>query len=125
MLYAVICYNSESVVGAWSKEKDDAVMAHHQGVMAKFAAKGKLGPVARLMPTTTATTVRPGREMMVLDGPFAETKEQMLGFYLFDCETLDEVIAAARELAHDTGCMEIRPVMYFHPGAMNAAAGEK
>ncbi|HEY0940434.1 MAG TPA: YciI family protein [Steroidobacter sp.] len=125
MLYAVICYNSESVVGAWSKEKDDAVMAHHQGVMAKFAAKGKLGPVARLMPTTTSTTVRPGREMMVLDGPFAETKEQLLGFYLFDCETLDEVIAAARELAHEPGCVEIRPVMYFHPGAMNAAAGEK
>ncbi len=92
MLYAVICYNSEAVVGAWSKEKDDAVMAHHQGVLAKFAAKGKLGPVARLMPTTTATTVRTGREMMVLDGPFAETKEQMLGFYLFDCDTLDEVI---------------------------------
>lgn len=116
MLYAVICYNSESVVGAWSKEKDDAVMEHHKDVLAKFAAKGKLGPVARLMPTTTATTVRTGREMMVLDGPFAETKEQMLGFYLFDCETLDEVIAAARELVSEPGAMEIRPVMYFNPG---------
>jgi hypothetical protein len=116
MLYAVICYNSEAVVGAWSKEKDDAVMAHHQGVMAKFAANGRLGPVARLMPTTTATTVRTGREMLVLDGPFAETKEQLLGFYLFDCETLDEVIAAARELGSESGAMEIRPVQYFHPG---------
>ena len=116
MLYAVICYNSEAVVGAWSKEKDDAVMDHHKGVLAKFAARGKLGPVARLMPTTTATTVRTGREMMVLDGPFAETKEQMLGFYLFDCESLDEVIAAARELVSDHGAMEIRPVAYFNPG---------
>ena len=116
MLYAVICYNSEAVVGAWSKEKDDMVMEHHKGVLARFAAKGKLGPVARLMPTTTATTVRTGREMMVLDGPFAETKEQMLGFYLFDCETLDEVIAAARELVSEPGAMEIRPVMYFNPG---------
>lgn len=116
MLYAVICYNSEAVVGAWSKEKDDMVMEHHKGVLAKFAAKGKLGPVARLMPTTTATTVRTGRETLVLDGPFAETKEQMLGFYLFDCETLDEVIAAARELVSDPGAMEIRPVMYFNPG---------
>jgi hypothetical protein len=123
MLYAVICYNSESVVGAWSKEKDDAVMEHHQGVMARFAASGKLGPVARLMPTTTATTVRTGREMLVLDGPFAETKEQMLGFYLFDCETLDEVIAAARELVSEPGCMEIRPVQYFHPGVMNTGTG--
>ncbi|MBL8271341.1 YciI family protein [Steroidobacter sp.] len=124
MLYAVICYNSESVVGAWSKEKDDAVMEHHQGVMAKFAAQGKLGPVARLMPTTTATTVRTGREMVVLDGPFAETKEQMLGFYLFDCDTLDEVIAAARELVSEPGCMEIRPVRFFHPG-VPAVASQK
>jgi hypothetical protein len=116
MLYAVICYNSEAVVGAWSKEKDDAVMEHHKEVLAKFAAKGRLGPVARLMPTTTATTVRTGRETLVLDGPFAETKEQMLGFYLFDCETLDDVIAAARELVSDPGAMEIRPVQYFHPG---------
>lgn len=116
MLYAVICYNSEAVVGAWSKEKDDAVMAHHHGVLAKFAAKGQLGPVARLMPTTTATTVRTGREMMVLDGPFAETKEQMLGFYLFDCETLEEVIAAARELVSEPGAMEIRPVRFFQAG---------
>jgi hypothetical protein len=116
MLYAVICYNSEAVVGAWSKEKDDMVMEHHKGVLAKFAAKGKLGPVARLMPTTTATTVRTGREAMVLDGPFAETKEQMLGFYLFDCDTLEEVIAAARELVSDPGAMEIRPVKYFNPG---------
>lgn len=125
MLYAVICYNSESVVGAWSKEKDDAVMAHHQGVMTRFAAKGRLGPVARLMPTTTATTVRSGREMVVLDGPFAETKEQMLGFYLFDCDTLEEVIAAARELVHEPGCVEIRPVQFFHPGALDAAASQK
>ena len=125
MLYAVICYNSESVVGAWSKEKDDAVMEQHQGVMAKFAAQGKLGPVARLMPTTTATTVRTGREMVVLDGPFAETKEQMLGFYLFDCDTLDEVIAAARELVSEPGCMEIRPVRYFHPGGSEVAAARK
>lgn len=116
MLYAVICYNSEAVVGAWSQEKDDAVMAHHQGVLARFAAKGQLGPVARLMPTTTATTVRTGREMRVLDGPFAETKEQMLGFYLFDCETLDEVIAAARELVSEPGAMEIRPVRFFTEG---------
>lgn len=124
MLYAVICYNSESAVGAWSKEKDDAVMAHHQEVLGKIAAKGKLGPVARLMPTTTATTVRTGREMVVLDGPFAETKEQMLGFYIFDCDSLEEVIAAARELVHEPGCMEIRPVQFFDQGVLKSAAAK-
>ena len=49
MLYALICYNSEAVVNAWGKEKDDAVMAAHIGAMRQIAAHGKLGPVARLM----------------------------------------------------------------------------
>ena len=120
MLYAILCYNSEDVVGSWTKEEDDATMARLAVVEQKLARAGKLGPVARLMPTTTATTVRTGREMMVLDGPFAETKEQMLGFYLFDCDTLDEVIEAARELVSDPGAMEIRPVSYFHPGTQAA-----
>jgi hypothetical protein len=115
MMYAVLCYNYESVVGAWSKEKDDAVMASHGAVIQKFAARGKLGPVARLMPTTTATTVRAGRETMVIDGPFAETKEQLLGFYLFDCDSLEEVIEAARELLEETGALEIRPVKVYFP----------
>ena len=58
MLYAILCYDNEEIVGSWSKEKDDAVMASHGAAMQKLAAKGKLGPVARLMNTTTATTLR-------------------------------------------------------------------
>jgi hypothetical protein len=114
MLYAILCYNLESVVGAWSKEKDAEVMAHHGALLDKLVAQGKLGPVARLMPTTTATTVRSGREPLVLDGPFAETKEQFLGFYVVDCETLDEVIEIARELTMETGAHEIRPIRMFN-----------
>lgn len=117
MLYAIICYDSEAAVSAWSKEKDDSVMAHHQGVMQQIAAKGKLGPVARLMPTTTATTVRPGRRPVVLDGPFAETKEQLLGFWLIDCESLEEAIEYASQFLHETGAMEIRPVQFFQTGS--------
>lgn len=117
MLYAILCYNLESVVCSWSKEKDDAVMAHHQSVMREIAAKGKLGPVARLMPTTTANTVRPGREMMVLDGPFAETKEQLLGFYIIDCENLEEALEYAKQFSNETGAMEVRPVMFYDNGS--------
>ena len=116
MLYAIICYNSEAEVEAWSKEKDDAVMASHQGNMAKLAARGKLGPVARLMSTSTATTLRPGREPLVIDGPFAETKEQLLGFYMVDCATLEEAIEAARGFMNETGALEIRPVRFFDHG---------
>ena len=116
MLYAIICYNSESVVASWGQEKDAAVMAQHQSAMAQIAARGKLGPVARLMPTTTATTLRPGRETLILDGPFAETKEQFLGFYLIDCENLDEAIEYGKQFMHETGAIEIRPVMFFDNG---------
>jgi len=116
MLYAIICYNNEAEVDAWSKEKDDAVMAAHQGNMSKIAARRKLGPVARLMSTSTATTIRAGREPLVIDGPFAETKEQLLGFYMVDCETLEEAIETARGFLNETGSLEIRPVRFFERG---------
>jgi hypothetical protein len=117
MLYAVFCYHREEAVDAWPKEKDDAVMAKHAAAMQKLAARGKLGPVARLMNTTTATTLRAGRESVVLDGPFAETKEQLLGFYILDCESLDEVIEAARNFSVEGGALEIRPLRFFEPGS--------
>lgn len=122
MRYAILCYNLESVVGAWSQAQDDAVMARHAVVERNLAAHGKLGPVARLMPTTTATTVRSGRETLVIDGPFAETKEQLLGFYIVDCATLDEVIEVAKGLVGDTGALEIRPIRLFRPDRVTDAA---
>jgi hypothetical protein len=113
MLYAIFCYDREGVVGAWPKEKDDAVMARNGAILDKLAAQGRLGPVARLMPTATATTVRAGAEPLVLDGPFAETKEQLLGFYVIDCETLEDATEAARALTHDSGAHEVRPIRWF------------
>ena len=70
------------------------------------------------MPTTAATTLRKGREHLVIDGPFAETKEQLLGFYMVECRDLEHAIDTARELAkaNDTGgSYEIRPVALYHP----------
>jgi hypothetical protein len=116
MLYAVMCYNAEAVVGAWTQEEDDAVMAQHEAVLRKLAAEGKLGPVARLMPTTAATTLRAGAEPLIIDGPFAETKEQILGFYVIECASLEEAIEAARPLLVESGSLEIRPIAYFNPG---------
>ena len=77
MLYAILCYNSEEAIGAWSKEYHDETMTKLYAVNDKLAKQGRLGPVARLLPTTAATTLRKGREEMVIDGPFAETKEQL------------------------------------------------
>jgi hypothetical protein len=119
MLYAILCYNSEDVVGSWSKEEDDAVMEKLVVVTQKLAKAGRLGPVARLLPTTAATTLRKSKEPLVIDGPFAETKEQLLGFYVVDCDTLEAAIETARELAQANpgpGAYEIRPVRYFKAG---------
>jgi hypothetical protein len=121
MQYAILCYHDEKVTCAWSKDHDDAVMAKLGVVMERLARDGKLGPVARLLPTTTATTLRKDREPpLVIDGPFAETKEQLLGFYIVDCTDLEEVLAIAKELgeANPGGSYEIRPVgVYFPPRA--------
>src|SRR5262245_8937630 len=119
MQYAILCYHDENVVCSWSKQEDDAVMARLAKVQDKLARQGKLGPVVRLLPTTAATTLRKDREPpLVIDGPFAETKEQLLGFYVIDCDTLDEALEFARELgaANPGGAYEIRPVSAFFAG---------
>jgi len=110
MLYAVLCYHSETTVADWSKQEEEQVLAQRAVVKGKLKAQGKLGPVARLMPTSSAVTLRAGREPLVIDGPFAETKEQLLGFYIFDCSSLEEVIEAARGMLTETGSLEIRPL---------------
>jgi hypothetical protein len=123
MLYAFLCYNDENVVHSWSKEQDDAVMAKLDVVHQKLAKAGKLGPAVRLMPTTAATSVRKDQEPpLIIDGPFAETKEQLLGFYVIDCSALDEAVEIARDLARANpgGAYEIRPVRLFLPGSKMA-----
>ena len=120
MLYAILCYNSEKTVFSWSKAQEQDVMDKLFEVQARFHAAGKLGPVARLMPTSAATTLRKGETPLVLDGPFAETKEQLLGFYVVDCADLEEVLSFARELgvANPGGAYEIRPLLLFDKGTL-------
>jgi hypothetical protein len=120
MLYALLCYHDEAVVGSWTKEHDDAVMAKLHTVHQKLAKQGKFGPTARLLPTTAATTLRKHQEPpLVMDGPFAETKEQLLGFYVVDVSGLDEALEIARDLAQANpgGAYEIRPIGLFLPGS--------
>src|SRR5262245_34712461 len=117
MLYAVLCYNDEATVMSWSQDQDDAVMANLHKVHDKLYAEKKLGPAIRLLPTTAAATLRKA-ENIVIDGPYAETKEQLLGFYIMECDDLDGAIAAARDLAkaNPGGAYEIRPIRLYTPG---------
>ncbi len=121
MLYAILCYDSEAVVGAWTKQQDAAAIAKLDVVTDKLARDGRLGPVVRLMPTTTATTLRKGKEEIVLDGPFTETKEQLLGFFIVECASLEEAIETTKELglaSSSNGSYEIRPLRLFRPGSI-------
>jgi hypothetical protein len=119
MLYAILCYDSERVVGAWTKEEDDRAIKKLEVVEQKLAEQGRLGPVARLMPTKSAITLKKGAKPLLIDGPFAETKEQLLGFFIVECATREDAIEAARELGQassSAGSFEIRPLMLFKPG---------
>lgn len=118
MLYAILCYHEEDVVWSWTKEEDQAVMARIGAVQERLIKTGKMGPSLRLLPTTSATTLRKTQEPpLVIDGPFAETKEQLLGFYMIDVAGLDEALEIARELAaaNPGGAYELRPVAVYFP----------
>jgi hypothetical protein len=115
MKYAFTIYTDESQREAASEE-DQAAMAQAYGVLTQeMQEKGVLLAGEGLYPTQTATTVR-GRdgERDVTDGPFAETKEALGGFYVLDVKDLDEAIEwAAKIPGSQIGSIEIRPVMVF------------
>jgi len=115
MQYAILCYHDEKVTCAWSKEHDEAVMAKLGAVRDRLERQGKLGPVARLLPTTAATTLRKDREPpLVIDGPFAETKEQLGGYYLVEANNIDEAVKMAAKIPGARfGSIEVRPIMQF------------
>jgi hypothetical protein len=123
MLYAILCYHNQAETTSWSKEKDAAVMSKLAVVQDELRKTHRLGPVARLMPTTAATTLRKDREpALLVDGPFAETKEQLLGFYLVECATREEAVEVAQDLgrANPGGAYELRPVAVFQPNEIPA-----
>lgn len=117
MLYAILCYNDEAVTTAWTQAEDDAVMDKLEVVHQQLYAAKTLGPAIRLMPTTTATTLHKMKDL-VIDGPYAETKEALLGFYIVDVPDLEAALAVARDLgkANPGGAYELRPLSVFRPG---------
>lgn len=119
MHYAILAYHEEGVVQSWTEEEDKALMVDLLEVNDRLVAQQKLGPAARLGPTQGAVTLRGKGAGLVIDGPFAETKEQLLGFYVVDFPTIEDAISAARDLrrANPTAVYEIRPILLYVPGA--------
>ena len=119
MLYAILAYHVEAEVRSWKPEEDAAVMTDLRRVHARLDKQKLLGPSARLGATGKARTLRGPGAGVVLDGPFAETKEQLLGLYVVDCADEDAAIAVARELrqVNPSAVYEIRAISVYIPGA--------
>lgn len=126
MLYAILAYHEEAVVESWTEEEDAALMTELLEINDRLVQEKHLGPAARLGSTGRAVTLRGKGAGMIIDGPFAETKEQLLGFYVVDFPTIEAAIAAARDLrrANPTAIYEIRPISLYLPGAPLQADSE-
>jgi hypothetical protein len=120
MLYAILAYHNEDEVQSWTREEDAALMRDLNKVHDRLTRQGRLGPAARLGATDGACVLRGNGNGVVTDGPFTETKEQLLGLYLLDCTDRDAAIAAARDLrdVNPSAIYEIRPVSLYLPGAV-------
>jgi hypothetical protein len=114
MRYMFLIYSQERPEGPPPEEIENLIESHW-AVMQDAKAAGKLVAVEGLKPTVTATTVRTQQgKPITIDGPFAETKEQLAGYYILDCKDLDEAIEWAARIPSSCkggeGCIEIRPV---------------
>jgi hypothetical protein len=119
MIYAILAYHVETDVMSWTPEQDAGVMDRLLKTHDRLNHTTPLGPTARLGFTGKARTLRGPGQGTVMDGPFAETKEQLLGFYLLDCADDDAAVEVARSLrrANPGAVYEIRPVLKYLPGA--------
>ena len=122
MIYAVLCYHDEAIVSAWSPEEEAKVVGDLIAVHDKWGKTFR--PVLRLMPTGTATSLSKAGKL-VTDGPFAETKEQLLGIYTIEVADLEGAMNVVRDLAaaNPTAAYEIRPIMTYVPDAALAGGG--
>jgi hypothetical protein len=115
MRYMLLIYTNEAAREAMSPEDRERIMGGHRTVMDETRRRGIFCGAEPLEPTATATTVRAdGGKVLITNGPFAETKEQLAGYYILDCKDLDEALEWAARIptacGGGTGCVEVRPI---------------
>ena len=113
MRYMMLIYDNEAHAESQSEAERNAMFEEYFAFSREVREKGAFKAGDPLMPTTSATTVRvKDGKRLTTDGPFAETKEQLGGYYILDCKTLDEALAFAAKIpAARYGCVEVRPIM--------------
>ena len=125
MLYSIVIYGEEARVDGWTAAEEKEVMDRHDEFRRRMVAAGQLGPVFRLNSHGTRTVRRYADRKIVTDGPFSETKEQLLGIYVIDCPTIEDAVAATELLNFDTGVFEITPVTWLDPGQLAAVVPDE
>jgi hypothetical protein len=120
MRYMFLIYSRETEIAEGSPEDILKVRAGHWAVINETKKNGLFCAGEPLRPTAMATTVRMAvGKPLITDGPFAETKEQLAGYYILECENLDEAIDWAKKIPTSckggTGCVEIRPIGEIPP----------
>ena len=116
MQYILLVYSDESKMQGLSEDEAKAVMGAWHGYTEDLQKSGGMQAGDALQPTPTATTVRVANgETQTTDGPFAETKEQLGGYYIIEAKDLDEAIEWSAKMPHVAhgGSVEVRPVMVY------------
>ncbi len=123
MQYMLMCCFSEKAWAALPEEERNRIMRHYGEWVRNLAEHGQLRGGGQLQPTSSATTVRMRNGKVVFsDGPFAETKEQLGGYHLVDCEDLDEALAIASHIPTlpAGGVIEVRAFQSTHDAELAA-----
>jgi hypothetical protein len=114
MRYLCLIYGDEKAPEVPGVSDWDSMMKTHNAFSEEAGPAGVLLGGEALQPTTTATTIREkGDEQVITDGPFAETKEQLGGYYIIQADNLDEALKWAEKIPHPGGCIEVRPIIEF------------
>lgn len=109
MLYSLLIFGAEGVAQSLPSEAHEALLQKHRDLQARLTAEGTFRGSVQLMPPSTATHIRDtGQGTELLDGPFAESKEQFLGFYLIECDDIFYAQQAALDLPQGVMTIEVR-----------------
>lgn len=115
MKYLCLIYSEEKKMASLSKSEGEAMMASYFAFTEEITKSGHFIAGDGLQPVGTATTVRTRNgKLSTTDGPFAETKEQLGGYYLIEARDLNDALQVASRIpAAQYGCVEVRPIMIY------------
>lgn len=118
MLYSILIYGSEDRAARWTPAEEAEVLGRHAALRRDLEAEGRLGPVLRLKPHSIRTVRRYKEREYITDGPFAESKEQLMGLYVVECATFEQAVECAKRLDFDSGRFEISELVWLSAGAL-------